>query len=123
MTRRTLLLGLLTAGGLGCKRTASTKPAKAAARPEPDLPSPDPSRMMYDAETGVLTLHPPPRTAEWTVRDDTGARYPVVELRCQLPENVDPSRVEIFYVVAGGRSSNAIRLRNVVAAHMPPPDP
>ena len=123
MTRRTALLVAFTAGLTGCKRTAPTTPSKAAVPPDPDIPNPDPSRMSYDADTGVLTLHPLPPKGEWFVRDKGGTRYAVAELRCQLPANVDPAKVEISYHVPGVRPSSAIHLRNVVSAQSPPPDP
>jgi hypothetical protein len=124
MTRRAALLGVLAACLVGgCKRATPATPPAAVVPPDPDVPSPDPSRMTYDAATGVLTLHALPPKGEWVVRHDSGTRYPVTDLECRLPPESDPAKVEIYYQVPGVRPSNAIRLRNVVSAHSPPPEP
>lgn len=122
-TARIVLLCAIAAGLAGCKRTTPATPPAAVVPPDQDIPSPDPSRMTYDAPTGVLTLHALPTKGEWTVRHEDGTKYAVAGLECQLPVGSDPSKVEIFYQVPGVRPSNAIRLRNVVAANTPPPDP
>lgn len=133
---RMLFLAALVAAGCDSSRPADTRPSRgpdivppgtdpgkpdtmAITAPRPQLPKPDLTRMKFDAATRTLELYDlPGKGGRWMLRmPGDSLPVPVDRVHRFAPDMpLDLDGVTVFYVVANGKASTTVTLRDILTA-------